>query len=138
MRRPSKERERERDRGGGSRTTPDLNRHKERVARVAVASPLPRDGWKDPWCLAMETLQKIRRRAASIIRPDRSFIEIKVFFFFSKRYLLRKLFHFEEEIVDERKEKFVVYGAVGIDDAGSFFFTTRPAIGIGIHLEGPS
>lgn len=51
---------------------------------------------------------------------------------------MRKLFHFEEEIVDERKEKFVVYGAVGIDDAGSFFFTTRPAIGIGIHLEGPS
>lgn len=138
MRRPSRrEKEKERDRGGGSRTTPDLNRHKERVARVAVASPLPRDGWKDPWCLAMETLQKIRRRAASIIRPDRSFIEIKVFFF-SKRYLLRKLFHFEEEIVDERKEKFVVYGAVGIDDAGSFFFTTPPAIGIGIHLEGPS
>lgn len=29
--------------------------------------------------------------------------------------------------MDERKEKFVVYGAVGIDDAGSFFFTTRPA-----------
>lgn len=24
--------------------------------------------------------------------------------------------------MDERKEKFVVYGAVGIDDAGSFFF----------------
>lgn len=84
-----------------------------------------------------------RCRRSEDARPPSSVLidlssRLKFFFFSSKRYLLRKLFHFEEEIVDERKEKFVVYGAVGIDDAGSFFFTTRPAIGIGIHLEGPS
>ena len=106
-RRSERERERERERGGGSkRTTPDLNRHRERVARVAVASPLPtREDGRIPgvWRDGNVADEKIGRRAASINRLDRSFIEIKVsFFFFLGRYLLRKLFHFEER---ERERK---------------------------------
>ena len=111
MRRPSKrerERERERERGGGSkRTTPDLNRHRERVARVAVASPLPtREDGRIPgvWRDGNVADEKIGRRAASINRLDRSFIEIKVsFFFFFRKILVAKVVSLRRE--REREER---------------------------------
>lgn len=85
----------------------------------------------------METLQTRRSedaRPPSTVSIDLSSRLKFPFFFFLGRYLLRKLFHFEERERERGKiggsewkgkgweEKFVVYGAVGIDDAGLFFF----------------